>query len=585
MKALRTPKHASPASEDLQIGCYAKSQPATKADLSSDAEQRESASGQQITPASTLRVQTLIDALLHEINHILFLRRSKPTALIPYVSKFSVETLDLALLSHPNGYVRRFMAVIVGLVFEQNSDIFRTSVLNNYQDVYLRDKSLFLCKASPAIRNSRPEPLYHVEQAFFHYLPKGLYPRGQRCYLDEKKLAMILISKEYLRLPDPADHVVWLEFEDPIISFEILHDKSVEVRELSPEATDPHPSSAPFLSAKKKIDTRVKAISIFKPPTDLPTGSCQDLDSVPPTSGVHRIKCFQFFRKQKEQLESETSHANRHLKLWLPDDDAWPAPVIPRVSVNKKQPTRKSPQFESVNDKAFPKTFYSTQFKVSSVELANSPTKSHTNTSSDHPVTPESANPSAQVLSRFDNSDDTTIHQNFAAFAADWNQTSFGSQSAIKSPAKDLHRSVRVVGHVQNLRHQLQKAAFGPTTKPDSRSKTLDQIRVGESPNIRAGKIMFRGSSPKTPPSFVIGSKSPAVVKKLGDPSYKTSIPASGSRLLTPGKNAASKNSAFTLKTEIVGPLKNLRPGNSLELAKGVRRNNQRTRPESPSRI
>ena len=193
MKALRITMQPEAATSGLQIGfSVSKRSTPPSEDLPDDA-RRESPVCQQITPASTLRVQTLVDALLHEINHILFLRKSKPTALGPYVSKFSVESLDVSLVHHPHGYVRRFMAVIIGLVFEQNSDIFRRSVLNEYNNFYLRDKSLFLCKASPAIRNSRPEPLYHVKQAFYHYLPKSLYPHGQRCYLDENKLTMILI--------------------------------------------------------------------------------------------------------------------------------------------------------------------------------------------------------------------------------------------------------------------------------------------------------------------------------------------------------------------------------------------------------
>ena len=160
-----------------------------------------------------------------------------------------------------------------------------------------------------------------------------------------------------------------MEFDDPIISFEILHDKVPDVRESSPEDSDQQidqntTSSLP--PAKKKIDTRVKAISIFKPPTEKSKVSCShDPDSTADSGGVHRIKCFQFFRKQKEQLEPDfqSSRASQHLKLWLPDDDITDSAPVQRVSLNRKGRGCNSRQFESVNDKAFTKTFYSTEIK------------------------------------------------------------------------------------------------------------------------------------------------------------------------------------------------------------------------------
>ena len=526
---------------------------------------------------------TLIDALVHEINFITYLRRSKPTAILSHVSKFSVENLDLSLLAHPHGYVRRLMAVIIGLIFEQNSDMFRTSALGRHKNLYLRDKSLFLCRASPAIRNSRPEPLYHVEHAFFHYLPQGMFPSGQRCYLDASKLSNIMVAKEYLRLPDPQDQVIWLEFEDPIIALEVLHELSVDSLKSSPqeeEEKEINISHEEYSSSKtkRKIDTKIKVLSAFKPNSTPKTGTSQDNDDQSQASGMHRIKCFQFFRKQKEQPLSGESQIRGSLNLWIPEEVPSENLSLQRasVTVKRKQTRVKPPQFESVNDSSSFKTFYSTLHKF--FPLDGSPIK--WNSSSANPTTPDSTDARSNDNTEVPfNQKAVQKGQNFGSYAGEWNLNKSGLDLQVKSPTPTNHQTAQSAKRINIVRNNLSEVSRELKNKKTTqfRAKTTEitskisgtpfsPAKSGLAANS-ATRVRRMGTRPEMTPSRT-------GVEEPGNPNSST--PGSGKNILTAIRSNWQQASPTSTHGGMIRPAAVLRVARSLESSSGIQSRQRR---------
>ena len=316
-------------------------------------------------PINSLENQLHIESLLLEIRHLLHLRKTDSLSLAAYLFNKPPNYLALENLEHPHTLIRRLTSILICLIFEQNSELLRTSELRSSKKVCFLDSSLFLCRASPAIRNSRPEPLYHVENPLCHYLPRNSFPKGQVCYLDLEKLTNILIGQEYLRLPDPKEQVVWLMFEHILEPTNSWTKSDGDKSDTSSDDEDPQCSGSPTWQSRRPAGTAIRVLAQFakiaskradKEAQKVAAREAKAQQSVnhsTTVSGVHRIKCFQFFRKQKEQTTSSTTFSEqsvRSVSLLLPE-------LPPRI-----QP----PQFESVNDWATDKentSHYSTQIK------------------------------------------------------------------------------------------------------------------------------------------------------------------------------------------------------------------------------
>ena len=367
-------------------------------------------------------VKKLIEKLQSEIFQICATKRSlKSKELVRVLDKYTEQTIPFSLVSHTSSMVRRLTALLIALIFEHKSDLFRFRVLNNNKNMCLFRNQLFLTKMSPAIRNSRPEPLYHVKKALMYYLPTSTFPKGLTCYLDDAKLTNVFIEGEFLRLPDPMEQIVWMEFEELTSDFPLLDNMLLTDRlqtdssrsssqTISSSSDLAHSNSkAPLADGKKKrkkqnsnnnmqllvndsspqssvgknnpklarlesLDEQGKLDSLFEAVTKLKKEakqeSVEDLDDCSANKqSVHRVKCFQFFRKQKkdqpvgssETLDSAVSvdsqRPNREDKRarQLEFDDL--KSPVKGMLLDDKIVTQLPPQFESVNDWATDKDY------------------------------------------------------------------------------------------------------------------------------------------------------------------------------------------------------------------------------------
>ena len=336
--------------------------------------------------------KSLLDKLVHDIIQIVADKNHQYRQLQPLINSYQDCCWVVDLLVYHDGVVRRLAACLLSLVFEQKEDAFGTQLLKAGALVCAVKDRLFLTKISPAIRNSRPEPLYHVKKALMYYLPASTFPSGLPCYLDDSKLKSMLLSKEYLRLPDPKDQIIWMTMSEEFELLSNFHTEESPVNsgqsQLRTDPFDlehnsaevPSPRLAFFESRTVRLDQCENPRNSVSPPLLSPTRRSQieikeinpelvASGSIKPESGVHRIKCFQFFRKQKDcgkQFESN-SLASSQLQE-CESGTPWAGQAQRSIMVEIA-----SPQFESVNDWATDKdnTVIKTQQKYIDVTATN----------------------------------------------------------------------------------------------------------------------------------------------------------------------------------------------------------------------
>ena len=325
--------------------------------------QGQSASLNQSMKIQATETNSLTEKLLHDIIQIVSCKsRQQHLNEVIQNHKDCVRTVEL--LGHKHTMVRRLAACLLSLVFEQKSDIVLYQLIRSTKDVCIVRNKFFLTKISPAIRNSRPEPLYHVKKALMYYLPASTFPRGLTCYLDESKLKCYMISKEYLRLPDPQDQVIWMDFPEDMYCDQPLGDAFDSGPADPPAGSDSQSESdddksdtmsedqleEPSHQQQNRLGLHQKTVG---PETGIrmiqnSIGGCsikvKELnvqESTKPVDGVHRIKCFQFFRKQKDGVPKSAQELDH--------------PIVPNTLLDIgprsfAQLDLTPPQFESVND-------------------------------------------------------------------------------------------------------------------------------------------------------------------------------------------------------------------------------------------
>src|SRR3990167_5505887 len=365
----------------------------------------------------------LADRLLSEVKLLALRQKNGFSTKSHAMSKYTEDNIPFYLLSHENTIIRRLTSVLIALIFEEKSDLFRYKLHKNLKNACIENNRLFLSVKTPAIRNFRPEPLYHVSNPFMYYVSKSSFPRGLTCYLDTDKLYATLLLKEWMRLPDPMEHLIWMNFGESSVLLNLNEEESHdEVEESAADANSPEQLKQNFKIEVLRKPLDVPLDSSPKNRIDARSSICQELDAESPrrspqnpmasmesldgdASGVHRIKCFQFFRKQKtvdntddlqpfkellglhsQPLDEDSPNRGNYfqkIEAFLAkqqqigdrsrqssnrriaqtksekEDDLVNAPA-PR-----KLATPPPPQFESVNDWATDKdyTFYSTQMK------------------------------------------------------------------------------------------------------------------------------------------------------------------------------------------------------------------------------
>ena len=379
--------------------------------------------------------KVLIEKLQAEILQICSTKRNpKSTAIVKVMDKYSEHTVPLSLVSHSSSMVRRLGAVLIALIFEYKSDLFQFRMLNNTKNMCLSRNQLFLTNMSPAIKNSRPEPLYHVKKALFYYLPNSTFPKGLPCYLDENKLTNVFIEGQFLRLPDPVEQTVWMQFEeltseDPLPDSLLLTNRLEELssssssqslssnseqqkqpnpvpnpyqiqqnaRRMQLNLTDPKTRS--FVGAKNPTLARLETLEVqgradsLIGSSDLLKATFESMeqldDKLVAKQNVHRVKCFQFFRKQKktkpvgssETMDSEqfmegpkeSPELRRSTELCGDHSSSQVEGKPFDVRVALELP----PQFESVNDWATDKDYAYFKSQMRYVPITPSTKQSH----------------------------------------------------------------------------------------------------------------------------------------------------------------------------------------------------------------
>jgi hypothetical protein len=377
----------------------------------------------------------LADRLLSEIKLLVFRQKNGYIARNHAMSKYTEDSIPFYLLSNDSRLVRKFASILICLIFEEKSDLFRYKLHKKLKNACIENNKLFLSPKSEAIKNFRPEPLYHVINPFLYYLPNSSFPNGLTCYLDADKLNNILLLKEWMRLPDPQEHLIWMNFgessalinfddEESIAQLEdsFSYEKSAIFNKEVLKPPDMMRRGNPGMQDSAKVTSKARqeqhrpSIGFGIDDENVQRRNSQTMQSIDSiegdASGVHRIKCFQFFRKQKtaevpeeiavfkELLEMEINNiseepgskgsvyqklesvlARQYTSAKQPSqrksirrdfgrdggDQSQSRPPRPQSTKHAQgtEPAEAPPQFESVNDWATDKdySFYSTQMK------------------------------------------------------------------------------------------------------------------------------------------------------------------------------------------------------------------------------
>ena len=258
-----------------------------------------------------------LDVLVRELTFIVAAKKSDLFgSSVSLLDKYSADTVPTHLLQAEDGLIRRLGAVLLAFVFHHKSDVFRVMADDRKQPFCLSQSFLFMSKYKSSMRVFHPEALPHVSNPLMFYLPKNQFPGGLPGFLDLDKLYSILITKEYLRIPDPAEMVIWLPFEDiGEYSAEQIA-RNAQSRSESPEESSEHRvhgnnwaiqerdlrigSSKGEVASSKASPQRPRHKADVSQAERLPSVHHSDATD---SSAGHRIKCFQFFKKGPKEPE------------------------------------------------------------------------------------------------------------------------------------------------------------------------------------------------------------------------------------------------------------------------------------------
>ena len=158
--------------------------------------------------------------LLREITMVVSTKKTNYLAVSGIISKYTEDTIPFEFLDSKNSIVRRLSVILISLIFEQKCDIFRYKLKKNIASVCLDKNRFYLNKKLASFKKFKPEKVSHISSAILYYLPFSFYPSGLPCFINLDKLINILITKNFLALPDPKESVIWMEFGENSISIE-----------------------------------------------------------------------------------------------------------------------------------------------------------------------------------------------------------------------------------------------------------------------------------------------------------------------------------------------------------------------------
>ena len=278
------------------------------------------------SPVSS-KVDFSLDGLVRELTFIVAAKKSDLFgSSVSLLDKYSADAVPTHLLQAEDDLIRRLGSVLLAFVFQHKSDVFRVMADDRKQPFCLSQSFLFMSKYKSSMRVFHPETLPHVSNPLLFYLPKRQFPGGLPGFLDIDKLYSILITKEYLRIPDPAEMIIWLPFEDISEYSADQYAKHPRSRSESPEESSERRNLSSWAIQERdqrigssKGEAIVSKASPQKPRHKADVSQAERLLSVyhseaSDSSAGHRIKCFQFFKKgpkesQKRDTVSSTSEA------------------------------------------------------------------------------------------------------------------------------------------------------------------------------------------------------------------------------------------------------------------------------------
>lgn len=260
----------------------------------------------------------ITEFLLREITLVVSTKRADAMVVSRVIGKYNEDNIPFEFLSSDNTIIRRLAVVLIGLIFEQKSDIFRYKLKKSVPNVTVEKNRIFVNNRMPQMRAFRPETLEHVGQCIFWYLPRQFFPSGISCYLDYPKLINILITKDFFYLPDPLENFIWMNFEEDSLSIEhadssqneestvSIHDKREDDEDdySSEEASDDSSKdgmSGSSDSNNKVIQTKKNNVVQNTGPNPISYISDESVDG----KNQHKIRIFQFFKKKKQDAEPE----------------------------------------------------------------------------------------------------------------------------------------------------------------------------------------------------------------------------------------------------------------------------------------
>src|SRR3990167_2380007 len=265
-----------------------------------------------------------VDSLLKELTFIVATRKSDQyCASVSILDRYTSDTVPTYLLRSDNFLVRRLAAVLFAFVFQANNDVFKDKSEDPRENVCMLQNFLFLNPYKSAMKHFQPELLHCVSKPILYYLPKAQFPTGLPSFLDVDKLYSILVTKEYLRIPDPSETVIWLPYEYNMDNQLEISQQSL-LRSVSHSSDEESDSQAARISvrgnnqgsegakprgretthelpAKQPTDKSLRAM--FKVKSKINQKQEEAEEAVLPTA-EHRIKCFQFFKKVPQDTKS-----------------------------------------------------------------------------------------------------------------------------------------------------------------------------------------------------------------------------------------------------------------------------------------
>ena len=280
--------------------------------------------------------QSSVNILLKELTLIVASRKSDQYgASVSILDKYTADTVPTHLLRSETGLVRRLAAVLLAFIFQNKNEILTLSTRDPRENVCMLQNFLFLNPYKSAMKEFSPKPYEYVSKPIFYYLPRSQFPEGLPSFLDVEKMYSILVTKEYLRIPDPSEMIIWLPLEIEFDNGSACYDTPLQLNNRSLWSSREE-GETPFLNSSHCGDESRHhprpyghSNKLMEEPLELPSASRrrsprnQKEGGESPTlredlsSGIpHRVKCFQFFKKvspNQTKVKQEDSK-NRNIR-------------------------------------------------------------------------------------------------------------------------------------------------------------------------------------------------------------------------------------------------------------------------------